>query len=139
MKKIIYGILIIIFFAVIGILRTNNESSVKQSTENIPIDSTIPITSSLSCDELITIVETERDKLNFNCKSDSDCVYGNNGWCGICINKNTSPEPLKKLFNIYNIGAKKDCFPQMECMRFECNKCVNNKCVKDYKKLDSNH
>ena len=131
-KKLIYGILLAVLVIVgTGLFLLNKPIT----PQPLDVTSTPPVSdiTSMSCDELIEISGVERNKLNFDCKKDSDCIYRESGWCGSCVNKDTSTENLKNLFNIYNIGAEKNCFPQFECTQFTC-QCVNNKCTEKYVK-----
>jgi hypothetical protein len=79
----------------------------------------------------LNLVSEEKDKVNNNCTKDSDCIFWETGWCWSCINKNTSLDIIKNIINVYEIWVKNDCLPQKDCMNFECNKCVNNKCMKN--------
>lgn len=105
-----------------------NQPNTTQVIESTPLAPTSN-TSVFSCEELENFIETEMDKLNYDCENDSDCTEGNIGWCGSCINKNTGDGAIKNLFNAYNTGVKEECLPQVECEKLECNRCENNRCV----------
>src|SRR3989339_161717 len=93
----------------------------------------------LSCNELKKSIQIEDSKINYECKTDIDCIRNDKGGLGCmnCINKNTSEEYLKKIGDIYATGVKKGCFPQLQCRQSTC-QCMNNKCEGIETRIDTN-
>lgn len=82
--------------------------------------------SSMSCDELSTLLDEEYDKLDFSCRSDKECIESDIRQCD-CKGANTD---TKKTGEIDKTLREKECFRvQIECRPFEC-KCINKVCTK---------
>jgi len=85
----------------------------------------------LTCEQLINYKEAEKDKFDYSCITDSDCVLKwEIGVCGACVNKDVDANALRDISEVYSVGIEKGCLSQVDCLQSDCS-CKENKCQKE--------